>query len=96
MWESLQIKYNDEVYHFQIIRFNQLPGKFEFQILLQGVTMTICKSPLMDWELKNESKAISNDLVKFIGKTIADKYRLSFDQPDYSMAQPKQPFPPVG
>lgn len=82
MWETLQISYNGETYQFQIIKFNQLPVKFEFQILLQGVTMTLCKAPQGDWELKHESKIISCDLVKMIGKMLSGKYRLSFDQPE--------------
>lgn len=63
-------------FHFQLIKLNQVDRAVESQILLQGSTITLCKTAQHGWTQKETSNPIIQELVQAIGNTISLRYRI--------------------
>lgn len=76
MEQMFTINLAGSMFHFQLIKLNQVDRTVESQILLQGTTVTLCKNAQSGWRQKENSRPIIEELVQAIGDTISLRYRI--------------------
>ena len=76
MGQVFTINLGGAKFHFQLIKLNQVDRHVESQILLQGTTITLCKSGQSGWIQKESPCPLIKDLIQAIGNTISLRYRI--------------------
>lgn len=75
VYEVSRVHFKDQGYVYQVIKCDLIDeNQVEFQILLNGMTQTIIKNE-NGWMGKN-SLLLNQDLIRTIGASIANQYRL--------------------